>query len=188
MRKTGVIHGRFQPFHNDHLKYVLEGLKHVNLLYIGITNPDPSLTLDDKADVKRSEAFANPCTFFERLQMIRNSLNDLNVEPNRYIIVPFPINIPRLWRYYAPRDATYFLTIYDEWGERKLQLLTENGLKVRVLWRKSQAEKGITATEIRDCIIHDTKWVHLVPKGTVNVIKEFLIAKRLKEIHKARET
>ncbi len=38
----GMVHGRFQPFHNEHLDYVLRGLARSTTLVIGVTNPDPS--------------------------------------------------------------------------------------------------------------------------------------------------
>ncbi|MHA2009472.1 MAG: nicotinate-nucleotide adenylyltransferase, partial [Promethearchaeota archaeon] len=40
----GVIHGRFQVLHNDHIKYLMAGKKLCKYLVVGITNPDPSLT------------------------------------------------------------------------------------------------------------------------------------------------
>lgn len=49
MIRTGVIHGRFQLLHNDHLKYLLAGKARCEHLVVGITNPDPCLT---KADAK----------------------------------------------------------------------------------------------------------------------------------------
>ena len=183
MKALGVIHGRFQPFHNDHLKYILEGFNRVDFLYIGITNPDPTLTLDDETDVKRSQIFANPCTFFERLRMIQNCLYDLDIDSNKYCIVPFPINIPSLWKYYTPQHAKYFVAIYDEWGEKKLDAFLKNGLDTEVLWRRTVKEKGITATEIRNAIYHDKEWKHLVPNGTIRVIEECNIIDRIKILY-----
>ncbi|MFC1888297.1 hypothetical protein ACFL4G_00935, partial [Thermodesulfobacteriota bacterium] len=54
MEETGVIHGRFQVFHNDHLAYVLAGKARCRHLVVAITNPDPTLTRDDPADPDRS--------------------------------------------------------------------------------------------------------------------------------------
>ncbi len=42
MDKLGAIVGRFQIFHNDHLKYLLARKSLCKDLIIGITNPDPS--------------------------------------------------------------------------------------------------------------------------------------------------
>lgn len=178
--KTGVVHGRFQPFHNDHLKFILEGFKKVEMMYVGITNPDPSLTSEDVADINRSKATSNPCTYYERKDMIVNSLLENNIGRERFRIVPFPINFPHLWKYYVPEDAIYFLTIYDEWGEEKYQKLKSNGLAVEVLWRKPEAEKGITASEIRENIALGKEWKHLVPAGTAKSIENFHIDIRIK--------
>ena len=47
IEKTGVINGRLQVLHNDHLKYLLAGKKRCDHLVVGITNPDPTLTRKD---------------------------------------------------------------------------------------------------------------------------------------------
>ncbi len=181
--KTGVVHGRFQPFHNDPLRFILEGFNKVDMMYVGITNPDPSLTAEDVSDVNRSKDISNPCTYYERKDMIVNSLLENNIERSRFMVVPFPINFPHLWKYYVPEDAIYFLTIYDEWGEEKYQKLISKALKVDVLWRKPEAEKGITASEIRHKIALNEEWKHLVPAATARSIEKFGIDKRIKNLY-----
>lgn len=42
--KLGVIHGRFQLLHNDHMKYLLAGKERCEHLIIGICNPEQDLT------------------------------------------------------------------------------------------------------------------------------------------------
>jgi 2,3-bisphosphoglycerate-independent phosphoglycerate mutase len=172
--RYGVLHGRFQPFHNDHLKFVLAALEKTDVLYIGITNPDPSSTKFDASDPQRSTDKANPFTFYERLEMITQSLLDKGIQPSRFRIVPFPINIPELWEHYAPREATYFMTIFDEWGEKKLSMLREQGLKTELLWKKDITDKGIDATRIRDNISNGSSWDHLVPAGTLRVVNRII--------------
>ena len=44
----GVVHSRFQPFHIRHLDYVLTAIDKCDFLYIGIANPDLSLTKSHK--------------------------------------------------------------------------------------------------------------------------------------------
>lgn len=179
---TGLVHGRFQPFHNDHLKFILAAFEKVDFMYVGITNPDPRLTSEDSADSDRSRASSNPCTYYERQDMVISSLMESGMARERFTVVPFPINFPELWKHYAPQDALYFLTIYDEWGERKFRLLKENGLEVDVLWRKPEAEKGITASGVRENIALNRPWQHLVPAGTARSIIKFGINIRIKEI------
>ncbi|MBW2086390.1 MAG: nicotinate-nucleotide adenylyltransferase, partial [Deltaproteobacteria bacterium] len=74
MIETGVVHGRFQVLHNDHLKYLLAGKARCRHLVVGVTNPDPSVTKDEKADPNRSQPLANPMTYYERYVMVRTVL------------------------------------------------------------------------------------------------------------------
>ena len=185
MRKTlkiGVVHGRLQPLHNDHLKYFLAGFEHVDLLYIGITNPDPSLTSEDKADVSRSRLISNPCTYYERLEMVDRTLLGVGIQRDSFRVVPFPINFPELFKHYVPEHAVHFLTIYDRWGDRKKELLESAGFDVHVLWRRSEAEKGISSTGIRDLISAGGEWENLVPLGAADVIKQYGIDERIRNI------
>jgi len=52
--EVGVIHGRFQVLHHDHLKYLLAGKELCRHLVVGITNPDPFTVREESADLKRS--------------------------------------------------------------------------------------------------------------------------------------
>jgi bifunctional ADP-heptose synthase (sugar kinase/adenylyltransferase) len=76
MHSLGVIHGRFQVLHNDHLEYLMAGKARCAHLVVGITNPDPILSREDQADPVRSTLSANPLTYFERYQMVVAALND----------------------------------------------------------------------------------------------------------------
>src|SRR5512135_911963 len=105
--ETGVIHGRFQVLHHDHLAYLLAGMALCRHLVVGITNPDPLLTRDESADRNRGSISANPLTYFERYVMIRGALEEAGVGLSRFSIVPFPISIPELYRNYVPLDALF---------------------------------------------------------------------------------
>lgn len=176
---TGVIHGRFQIVHNDHVKYLLAGKARCDFLFVGITNPDPSHTKKDAAGGNRSEPFANPLTYFERFLMVRSALLAEGVAHDEFAIVPFPINFPELYGYYVPLDATFYLTIYDEWGEKKLSLFESLGLKTEILWRRGLAEKGLTATDVRRSIREGGRWEKLVPPEVARYINEMNLVERL---------
>lgn len=185
MAETGVIHGRFQILHNDHIKYLMAGKARCRHLVVGITNPDPSLTRDDPAALQRSLPSANPLTYFERYVMVQASLLEAGLRFSEFSIVPFPVNLPELYSHYVPMDSTFFLTIYDEWGERKLQLFKNLGLKIEILWQKPHDQKGLTSTEIRDRIIRLESWEHLVPESTVRLMKQWAIPERLRKMASA---
>lgn len=180
MVDTGIVHGRFQIFHLDHLKYVLAAKERCRHLVIGITNPDPTLTRTDPADPLRSLPEANPLTYFERQAIIRAAVVASGFSAEQYSIVPLPVNFPELYRYYLPLDATFYLTIYDAWGRRKLSLFQSLGLKVEVLWVKAPEEKGISSTDVRRRIAAGEKWEHLVPPSVASVMKEMGITEKLK--------
>lgn len=179
MIDTGVVHGRFQLFHLDHLKYVLAARERCRHLVVGITNPDPTLTKFDAADPHRSLETDNPLTFYERYVIVREALLEAGLDLREFSLVPLPINFPKLYRYYVPLDATFFLTIYDDWGERKLTMFTSLGLKVDVLWRKPASEKGLTATAVRRLMGQGRPWEHLVPPAVARMVKEMGLLERL---------
>ena len=182
MDATGVIHGRFQVLHNDHMKYILAGKACCEHLIIGITNPDPTLTRNDPANPERSDRSANPLTYFERYVTMREALAEAGLDYREFSIVPFPINLPELYQHYVPLDAVFYLTIYDPWGRRKLEMLRSLGLKTEVMWERPPEEKGICAAEVRKLMAQGMPWEHLVPQSTAKLMKLWGIPERLRGI------
>jgi len=180
--ETGVIHGRFQVLHNDHLVYLLAGMALCRHLVVGITNPDPLLTRDESSDPKRSNPAANPLTYFERYLMVRTVLEEAGIASSRFSVVPFPINMPDLYRYYVPLDALFFLSIYDDWGKRKLEYFTSLGLATHVLRDVTLARKGLSATDIRRLMVQNGTWEELVPQAVANLMKKWVIPGRLRAL------
>jgi len=178
----GVIHGRFQILHNDHVKYLLAGKQLCKHLIVGITNPDPSLTKDSETNPHRSTSLANPLTYYERYVMIKEVLLEQGLIYSEFSIVPFPINIPELIKYYVPIDAVFFLTIYDDWGRQKKKFLESLGLKIHVLWEVSLENKGLSSSDIREAIIKDKQWEQFVPTSVARMMNKWNIIKRLKEL------
>jgi cytidyltransferase-like protein len=179
--EIGVVHGRFQPFHLDHLRYCLAAKEHCEYLIVGITNPDPILTKADEADTHRSLRSANPLSYYERLVIIRESLLEAKVMHDSFYIVPFPINRPELIKFYVPQHATFYITIYDEWGRKKYNLLKSLGAEVVVLWEKSLEEKAVSGSDVRNRIANGSPWEHLVPNAASQVIKNLGLETRIKQ-------
>lgn len=180
--EIGVIHGRFQVLHHDHLKYLLAGKARCRHLVVGVTNPDPSLSREDAADPHRSERSANPLTYYERHVIIRAALREAGVPLEDFTIVPFPINFPELYVYYLPLDAVFYLTVYDEWGRRKLQYFQKLGLKTEVLWVKTPETKGLSASEIRRLMASGEPWESRVPPSVAAFLKQWRIPERIRRI------
>lgn len=182
MYKTGVIHGRFQILHNDHLRYLLAGKALSKHLVVGITNPDPFLSKNEDADPNRSKPLYNPLTYYERHIMLKKALAYAGIGHDDFTIVPFPINFPERYKYYVPMDAVFFLSIYDDWGRRKLHYFRSMGIKTHVLRDVAPEKKGISATDIRHKIITGQPWEHLVPDPVPPLIYQWKLPDRLKQL------
>jgi len=183
MDETGVIHGRFQVLHNDHITYILTGKKRCIHLVVGITNPDPSVTKEDAADPQRSLSINNPLTYFERYTMVKAALLEAGLTAQDFSIVPFPINVPELYEYYVPLSGTFYLTIYDEWGKRKRKQFEALGLKTEVLWVKPFQKKGLSGSNIRRKMAHGEPWERLVPLSTSCLMKKWSVPARLRRLY-----
>jgi len=177
--KTGVIHGRFQVLHNDHVKYLMAGKKLCRHLVVGITNPDPFLTKMEDADPERNNPLENPLTYYERYALVNAVLEAEGLKPHQFSVVPFPVNFPERYKYYVPLDAVFFLTIYDEWGKKKLSYFQEQGLKTHVLREVPKKQKGISASEVRALMVKERPWGHLVPKSVATLMNNWRIPERL---------
>ena len=183
--EIGVIHGRFQILHNDHLRYLLAGKALCDHLIVGITNPDPYLTKDHDSNPHRSTRFANPLTYYERYVMIKTVLTEVGLGLSEFTIVPFPINVPDLLQYYVPLDVVFFLSIYDDWGRQKKSYLEDLGLNVHVLREVPIEKKGLNGSDIRRAMIDNKQWKQFVPACVAKLVEIWDIINRLKDLSKS---
>jgi nicotinamide-nucleotide adenylyltransferase len=178
---VGVIHGRFQVLHNDHMKYLMASVAHCKHLIVGITNAEPEMTQMEEADPQRSTAFANPLTYYERYQLVRAALVEYGVPLKDFSIVPLPISHPDRYHFYVPLDAIFFLSIYDDWGRRKREYFESLGLRSLVLREVSLEEKGISGTDVRQRMKDREPWRHMVPKSVAELLERWEVPDRLRE-------
>ena len=179
MVELGAVCGRFQIFHREHLQYVLAARERCRHLIVGITSPDSSVALPEREDANRSQARANPCSYYERLEMIQAALVEAGVSRETFDIVPFPIGAPQLLHFYVPKDAYVFLTILDDWGRRKAQRLQAFGYRTEVLWEKTH--KGVSSSMLRQYITEGKDWSGFVPPATYRYITQKGIDRRIRE-------
>ena len=172
---VGVVHGRFQLLHNDHVRYIMAGKEKCEHLVIGICNPDRNLTKYSAANPHRSTEAENPFTYYTRYQMIKGTLLHMGLSASDFDIVPFPINFPELIFNYAPCDAKYYITIYDAWGMEKKEKLEALGCSVEILWKVDQSEKGISGSDVRKLMAYGKEWRQFVPE----FVYDYVIANHL---------
>lgn len=180
-KKTGVIHGRFQPLHLGHMEYLMEGKKRCEFLFIGISIPDPRYGPDLAYDHRATEV-SNPFTYFERLIMIRKALLESGVKQDEFEMVPFPVDQLEYLKYYVPFDAVFFVTIYDNWGWKKADMFKDMGLDVEIMWERSMEDRFTSGSEIRERIAFKKPWKHLVPPQVYEYIRKKSLERRVAEL------
>jgi nicotinamide-nucleotide adenylyltransferase len=165
----GMIHGRFQPFHNGHLEYLRGAAGRCDEVFVGITNPDPARIKPEASDPLRHLPESNPFSYVERLLMVKAAARDAGVELERLHVTPFPVNEPKLWPAYVPADVVQFIRLFSDWGGTKLERLREAGYEVVVLDEGS--EKEVSGADVRAALRGGGDWEHLVPPGVADVLK-----------------
>ena len=117
--------------------------------------------------------------------MLKKSLIEAGVKLNEFDIVPFPVERPERLANYVPLDATFYLTIYDQWGEHKKKILTELGVRVDVMWVRTMEQRLTSGTEIRDLVIkNDVRWKQLVPHAVAEYIEKNNLRQRLLQMNR----
>ncbi len=170
----GIVLGRFQPFHLDHLRYVTAAKERCHRLVVGITNPDPTPPAIVEADALRSRPENNPLSYLERHLMIEDSLREAGWSPADFLLVAAPLTRPdRLVSYLPPPGrSTVFLTVYDAWGEQKARELESLGYRTEVLWRREPSTRAMTGTQIRSRLRAGEDWDHLVPPAVARHLRD----------------
>jgi nicotinamide mononucleotide adenylyltransferase len=177
------VHGRFQPFHNEHLEYVVQAKRRCAFLWIGITRYDITLIDVNPLGRDREKPTNNPLTYFERISIIRQALVDAAVEAGTFGFVPFPIETPKRLPVFLPTHIPCFTTICEPWNEEKIAVLKQLGYEVIVLWNRPQ--KRVSGGVIRrDLIAGGSSWKSMVPAATATAIETLAIADRLRALHK----
>ena len=162
----GIIHGRFQPFHNEHLAYLRLAAARSEELVVGITNPEPDAALREETDASRHRLEENPYEYWQRLLMIEAVLNSEGLEGR---VVPFPISEPAKLRHYVPAGGVHYLRVFDAWGEEKVRRLQSLGHDVVVL--EPGAEKKLAGSDVRAAMRDGGAWQELVPGSVARVLE-----------------
>ncbi|HEY6836704.1 MAG TPA: adenylyltransferase/cytidyltransferase family protein [Gaiellaceae bacterium] len=169
MIARGMIHGRFQPFHNGHLEYLRGAAVRSEEVFVGITNPDPERILPEASDPVRHLPESNPFSYVDRLLMIKAAAQDAQLDLERVHVIPFPVNEPELWPAYVPDDVVQFIRLFSDWGGTKLERLRDAGYEVVVL--DEGAEKEVSGADVRAALRDGGEWERLVPPGVAQVLK-----------------
>jgi nicotinamide-nucleotide adenylyltransferase len=165
----GMVHGRFQPFHNGHLEYLRGAYERSDEVFVGITNPDPTRIKPEASDPLRHLPESNPWSYAERLLMVTAAARGAGLDLGRIHVIPFPVNEPELWPAYVPDGVTQYIRLFSEWGGTKVDRFREAGYEVVVL--DQGVAKAVSGADVRSALREDGDWETLVPAGVVRVIQ-----------------
>ncbi len=164
VKPTGLIIGRFQPFHNGHVKLIEYAAGESGKVIIGIGSS------------QESHSWENPFSASERREMIKKSLKVFD----RYEIIEVPdINKDLVWVSHVKRIAPDFQVVYANTA-RERHLFSEAGFDV--VPTPFFSRDLYSGTEIRRRIAMNEKWMWLVPQGTIDVIKKIDGVRRIKDL------
>jgi len=178
---AGSVHGRFQPFHNEHMDYVLAARAKCDFLWVGITKYDITPSEFTPLGRHRERPENNPLTYFERVSIIMESLIEAGVEKGSFGFVPFPIETPQRLAEFLPLSVPCFTTVCEDWNREKIRLLRGYGYNVIVLWERTK--KLVTGGAIREDIISGgSAWRSMVPAATIRAVERLELRDRLIKI------
>jgi len=161
----GLLIGRFQPFHKGHEQLVERIADEVDEVVVGVGSADAS------------HSVRNPFTAGERIVMITNVLEDVDV--TSYVVPIEDLNRNAVWVSHAESMCPPFDAVY-----------TNNPL-VRRLFQEADYEvretdltdrERLRGTRIREEIIAGNAWRDRVPGPVVDAIEEIDGVRRLREV------
>ncbi len=157
----GFYIGRFQPFHDGHLRMIEEIATEVDELVLGIGSAGDSHTE------------RNPFTAGERIMMITKSLVEWErTDGTELVTYAVPIeDLERnsVWVSHVRSMCPEFEVAYSN-NPLVIQLFREAGVEVRQspMFNREVLE----GTEVRERMIEDGDWESLVPGPVVEVVDE----------------
>jgi len=157
--------GRFQPFHNGHLKIIKEASKKYSEIIIGIGSPQYNHT------------YENPFTNDERKLMIERSLNGVGIKNYKILSIP-DIHNPPKWVDHVLSIISDFDVVITN-NDFTKQLFSEKGyiIKETPLYNKDRYSGEV----IRGKILNDEIWKDLVPTEVSKIIDKIDGVNRIKQ-------
>ena len=165
----GLFIGRFQPFHNGHVRALEWILKRCDEVVIAVGSTQRSF---DRTDL---------FTAGERAEMMRRALEARKLDEKCIIVPVSDINNNALWVSHLSSLCPEFNVVFSNNPLVKL-LFSEAGVKVIAvpLFEREKCD----GTYIRRLMLSGGKWRELVPKEVAEFIAERKGADRLKEVSK----
>ena len=163
----GLFVGRFQPFHNGHLKAVEYALKKCDELIIMVGSSQKCFQFED------------PFTVGERIEMIHETLKARGIR-DRCLILSVPdIMNNALWVAHVNSLVPRYEVVYSN-NPLTIKLFKDAGKKSeKIPFFDRHKNEG---TKIRESMVKNSEWKKLVPPSVVKFSGEVGVVQRLKDI------
>jgi nicotinamide-nucleotide adenylyltransferase len=161
-----LLLGRFQPFHNGHLKVVKDVVAEADYIVIAIGSAQNSHSLED------------PFTAGERITMISKVLANEGID-NYHLVAIEDIHRYAVWVSHVASQVPIFDIVYAH-NPLSLRLFKEGGYKVVEL--ELYEPNKYSGTEIRRRMMAGEEWRGLVPEAVAEFIGEINGVERLKSL------
>ena len=168
--KRGLIIGRFQPFHNGHLKLVQQVLEECEELIIVI------------GSAQFNYLYKDPFTAGERIEMIHATISLQKIDQCKIFLIPL-VNFENnaCWLEYLKSMVPKFEIIYS--GNEYVRYLGKKNIIVKepIFINKIK----YNGENIRRLIVNDEKWDDLVPTPVKELIMNIDGIERIKILSKS---
>lgn len=163
---SGLVLGRFQPLHKEHVRYIHAALDRVERVTVGITQPFN--WFQEAGDGSRNDPHANPLPYWLRERMVLDWAERSGVD-SRVSVRPVPLSDLGLRSVVTP-GTPILITEVEPWSREKRGVIEAAGYSVVVL---PVGDKTMSGTEVRDLIRRgDGRWRQLVPDLADDVLNE----------------
>ena len=170
--QSGIVHGRFQPPHNGHIRYILAALERSKHLFIGICTPEICTAEEAAESGYPCTAEENPYSFHERSRMIALVLSESGISARRYSFLQFPSDYAGVATL-VPDGTVFFLSKTSDTDTQKSEYLQSLGLKTEVVIELPFSEWRERSGDVRDGILAGTDdWKKLVPQQIVPFLEQ----------------
>ena len=151
----GILIGRFQPFHDGHMRVVEDIIDEVDELVLGIGSADAS------------HEPRNPFTAGERIMMIQNTLAEL--DGTTYVVPLDDMDRNSVWVSHVESMSPWFDVAYSN-NPLVIRLFREAGTDVRQTEMFDREQ--LKGSEIRKLMARNDDWTQFVPEAVVEVVEE----------------
>lgn len=163
---NGLLIGRFQPFHLGHLDAIKFALSKVDKIWLGIGSSN------------KRPGKENPFTAQEREKMILSSIDSGVANKIQIYYIP-DLENHKKWIENLDTIVPEYQMVFSN-DDMTQHLYSQKNIEVVSIPFTKRDE--LSGTNIREKILSDQKWEHLVPEGTKKTLETIGARDRLKSL------